>query len=101
MVVDPGALCVSAQGMYLDTAGGLYPWSWPELSRAELAGPGALAFSGNSVHGPISWQLVSEFAELAFLCWAVACHPRHPQLVNGTWVRAGWRPPPSLPAIES
>ena len=90
VVIDEGDLFVSTHGLYLATRGGLHPWSWEEISRAELAGPGVLAFSGQSVYGPVSWQVQSEFAELAFLCWALVRHPRHYQLLSRTWIRPGW-----------
>ena len=36
------------------------------------------------------WAIASDWAELVFVLWALARHPRHPQLINGEWLPPGW-----------
>lgn len=67
MPIDTGMIYVSAYGFYLSGEGGLYPWSWG-----------------------FSWILRSDWAELVFVTWALAVHPRHPQLLTGGWLPPGW-----------
>ncbi len=35
-------------------------------------------------------MLQSDWAELIFITWAIARHPRHPQLVSGGLFPPGW-----------
>jgi hypothetical protein len=55
-----------------------------------MAAPAAVQISGEGANGPISWLLSSDWAELIFVSWALARHPRHPQLLSGGWLPPGW-----------
>lgn len=65
------------------------PWR-ASVTSATMARPGAVQISGNSEHGPVSWALCSDWAELLFITRALTRHPRHPQLIDGQWLPPGW-----------
>lgn len=88
---DAGTVWVSTHGFYLQTPRGLYGWPWAPIVSAQLVGPGALHVQGGeSVGGPVSWVLRSDWAELVFVVWAMNVHPGHPQLVDGGWLPPQW-----------
>ncbi len=89
MRIDAGTLYVSAYGFYLHVATGLHSWHWNGITMASMVGPGDVQFTGESSRGPISWILRSDWAELVFVTWALAAHPRHPQLLTGAWLPPG------------
>lgn len=84
-----GGLYLSHCGFYLHTDRVL-TWGWDDITTASITEPAAVHLCGNSVHGPMSWLLRSDWAELLFVTWALTCHPRHPQLANGQWLPPGW-----------
>jgi hypothetical protein len=85
-----GTLAVSTHGFYLTNQYGLNPWSWYGVSAATVVGPGAVHLQGQGSHGPTSWIVQSDWAELLFVAWAVTRHRHHPQLVTGSWLPPGW-----------
>lgn len=90
--VASGRLYTSAHGFYFYTDESqpqVYPWPWEGITSAELLGPGSLRFTGTNRHGPVTWLLTSDWSELVFVTWALARHPKHPQLLNG-WLPPGW-----------
>lgn len=48
---------------------------------------------GFILHTPqhvLTWQILCPYAELLFVLWALAKHPDHPQLADGSWLVPGW-----------
>ena len=88
--IDGGAVYVSRYGMHWQTPYSLGTWAWEHISAAEVVEPGVLHVQGQSVDGPVSWLLNSDWAELVFVTWAFARHRRHPQLLAGSWLPPGW-----------
>ncbi|QKV78285.1 hypothetical protein [Amycolatopsis sp. Hca4] len=87
--IEQGNVYLSQYGFYMHTPSVLR-WPWTDISGLSVVAPATVHFSGNSEHGPISWMLQSDWAELLFVSWALAVHPRHPQLVTGGWLPPGW-----------
>jgi hypothetical protein len=90
MQIDQGTVYVSSHGLYLHTVNAVLTWSWTSITAATMVGPGDMHFNGDSVSGPISWILRSDWAELSFVLWAIARHPQHVQLLTGGWLPPGW-----------
>ena len=90
MPIEHGAVYVSRYGIHLHGPGGIFPWHWSAFTAAQMVGPAAVHVLGSSTRGPVSWILQSDWAELVFVAWAMACHRQHPQLVTGTWLPPGW-----------
>lgn len=88
--IDAGTVAITICGMYLHTENGFFPWGWEAVTAADLVEPGVLEFSGQSENGTVSWRLRSDWAELAFVTWAMARHPRHPRLAASDWLPHGW-----------
>lgn len=89
--IDRGQIWVGTGGVTFRTVNGIFSWWFPSIDAAELVGPAAMWFTGKTGPGQtISWIVRSDWAELIFTLWARARHPRHPQLVGGAWVPAGW-----------
>lgn len=89
--VEEGEVTISTHGVYFRTVHGLYPWAWAGFAAAEIMAPECVAVQGESVHGPASWIVRSVWAELIFVLWSFSVHPRHPQLLSGSWLPPGWR----------
>jgi hypothetical protein len=87
---DCGTVFVSRYGIHLHNASGVFPWDWSSIAAAQMVAPASVQILGNSTNGPVSWVLQSDWAELLFVAWALACHPRHPQIITGTWLPPGW-----------
>ena len=89
-VIDTGWAYIAPSGFAMQSQGGVFHWSGGSIQAAQMVAPRTLHFYGNSSRGPISWILVSDWAELIFLTWALRHHPRHPQLLDGGWLPPGW-----------
>lgn len=87
---DGGLLYVSTHGFYLQTGTGLHAWTWSAVQAAQMVGPARVCIQGSGQHGPVSWIIEAEWAELLFVLWALTRHPRHPQLHGGSWTPPGW-----------
>lgn len=87
--VTQGSLYVSSYGFYMYTPQVLR-WHWSAITSASIVAPATLHFTGESVDGPISRLLQSDYAELVFVSWALDQHRQHPQLVTGGWLPQGW-----------
>lgn len=87
--IEQGGLYLSAHGFHLYTPRVL-SWHWEAITGAAMVAPAVVHVTGNSKNGPVSWLFQSEWAELLFVMWANAVHPRHPQLVTGQWLPPGW-----------
>lgn len=87
--IEHGGLYLSRRGFYLHTPRVLV-WDWASITAASMTGPAAVHLNGNSEHGPVSWLLCSDWAELLFVTWALTRHARHPQLADGQWLPPGW-----------
>lgn len=99
--VDQGTLYVSVLGLYLRSPGGLSTWPWGAITEADIPQPGVFVFTGVSAGGPVRLAVGSHWAELVFAAWALARHPRHPRLGDGSWWPGGWRGgPPDLRALH-
>ncbi|WP_326566010.1 hypothetical protein VSH64_29580 [Amycolatopsis rhabdoformis] len=104
--IEQGTVYLSEYGFYLHTPRVL-AWNWPSITGATMAGPGLVHLTGDSQNGSVSWLLQSDWAELVFVAWANAVHPRHPQFVTGQWLPPGWveharyhqRPPDPVPGM--
>lgn len=108
-LADRGTIWVSTAGFYLETTHGLFPWGWGSVQSVQLCGPASILVHGNADHGPVSWIIRSDWAELTFLLWAFCRHPRHPSLRHGAWLPPGWvdrctvagfEPPPSALRLD-
>lgn len=88
--IDRGTVFVSALGFHLATDRAVWSWGWASITAAQVDGPGAVHLLGQGADGQTSWLLSSDWAELLFLTWAFAEHPRHPQLQSGEWLPPGW-----------
>jgi hypothetical protein len=86
--VDGGLITIGSRALYLHSAAGLAPWSWQAIGSADMVAPGHLHFSS----GASSWIVISDWAELAFVAWAAARHPRHRQIMDSSWFPGGWQP---------
>lgn len=87
-VVERGVLYVSGYGAYLQSSeGGLASWDWFSLLSAEMVAPATVRFLGN---GGNPFVIASDWAELAFVTWALCRFPQHPQVVSGSWLPEGW-----------
>jgi hypothetical protein len=91
LLSDRGLMWVSTAGFYLQTVNGLFPWAWQHIQSAQLLAPATLHLQGQSDTGSVSWLIVSDWAELAFVLWALQMHPQHPMLTQMTWVPPGWQ----------
>jgi hypothetical protein len=87
--IGHGTLFVTLHGWHMYTPT-LLSWSWAGMTAAAMVGPGAMHLSGDSDHGPVSWVLHSDWAELVFALWALVRCPQHPQLITGEWLPPGW-----------
>lgn len=90
-VIEQGTVYVTGYGFYMHTSSRLFSWCWSGISVASMVEPGAMQMQGDTDDGrTISWILRSDWAELVFITWAFARHPRHMQLVDGSWLPPGW-----------
>jgi hypothetical protein len=90
MPIDSGLVHVGSHGFYLQSANGLFAWDWNSIDSAQVVEMSKLWIQGQSSSGPISWTLQSHWAELAFVLWATVRNPRHPQLIDGSWLPQHW-----------
>lgn len=83
-------LYVSTHGFYFENVTGLHSWDFTAVDAMELLAPAAVSMRGTSTTGPVSWVLLSDWAELLLVSWARLRHPQHPQYVLDRWVPPGW-----------
>lgn len=83
-------LYVTNTGWIFHTGQGVLTWQHGDVDAMHVIGPNAVVLQGKSDRGPITWQLLSPFAELVFVLWALDQHPDHPQLMDGSWLQPGW-----------
>jgi hypothetical protein len=57
---------------------------------AEMIGPRQVSLHLDLDQLDNTVVVTSDWAELLFVCWATAHHPRHSQLVTGEWLPPGW-----------
>lgn len=88
--IEQGTLYVSPYGVHLQSPRALGAWGWSSITAASMVGPAAMHMFADSAQGQVSWILQSDWAELAFVTWALARHRRHPQLLTGAWLPPGW-----------
>lgn len=88
--VDGGHLYVGSHGFALHSVLGLIRPPYAQVSAAEMTAPRHIMITV-VVNGQQAVQIVvSDWAELLFVCWAERRHPRHPQLVQHGWLPPGW-----------
>lgn len=92
MPIDSGVVHVGTHGFYLQSTRGFFAWDWESIHSAQVADMGKVWIQGQSSAGPISWILESHWAELAFVLWAMARNPQHPQLIGAAWLPPHWMP---------
>lgn len=85
-----GTVVVASQGFYLLDQSGKFDWDWDSIELMQVVGFTSVLMQGRSTNGPVTWRITSDWAELIFVLWAMARHPQHPQLVDGSWVPAVW-----------
>lgn len=85
--VDSGELYVTCAGMYLRADQGISSWSWFDVVMADMVGPRQMQFQP---HGSEQLILRSDWAEMAFMLWALRRFPTHHQLLTGGWLPEGW-----------
>lgn len=88
--IDRGTVHLSALGFHLATDRGVWSWTWAAVTAAQMTAPGSVHLLARGADGPTSWLLGSDWAELLFVTWALAEHPRHAQLQSGEWLPPGW-----------
>lgn len=88
--IGQGEVYIAPSSMTMDAGSALYTWRHEDIQAAEMMSPGCFQFQGLSNAEPVKWVLVSTWAELIFVTWALHHHPRHPQLINGDWLPEGW-----------
>jgi hypothetical protein len=88
--IDYGTVYLSRYGIHLNSPGGVFPWAWSSITATQMVAPAAVHILADSTRGPVSWVLQSDWAELFFVAWALACHPQHPQLITGAWLPPDW-----------
>ena len=84
--IGAGDLYTGTHGFYMHSPAGLWSWSWNDIQSSDVMGPAWVRFTGEGPGGQVNWSIVSDWAELLFLGWAMARHRGHPQLVTGN----GW-----------
>ena len=103
-VAQRGVLYVSGYGIYLQSPeSGLASWDWWSLLSADMLAPGMVQFQGDRTDPFI---IASDWAELAFVTWALCRFPGHHRIVTGTWLPDGWlahaeQPPHAPPDISA
>lgn len=90
--MDHGLIHVGSHGFYLQTPTGFHAWGWGSVHSGQVIDAGKTWVQGRSERGPISWVIDSHFVELTFVLWATVCNPRHPQLIDGSWLPPHWMP---------
>jgi hypothetical protein len=85
-----GSVVVTSQGFYLLDQTGKYDWDWASIELMQVAGFSCVVMQGRSTTGPVTWRITSDWAELIFILWAMYRHPQHPQLIDQSWIPAGW-----------
>ncbi|RNE67273.1 hypothetical protein EEJ31_00360 [Cryobacterium tepidiphilum] len=85
-----GSIVVTSQGFYLLDHAGKLDWDWDSIDLMQVVGFSCLVMQGQSATGPVTWRITSDWAELVFVMWAMARHPRHPQLLDRSWIPARW-----------
>ena len=102
---DHGLIHVGSHGFYLQTPTAFHARDRGSVHSAQVIDIGRTWLQGRSERGPISWIIDSHFAEMTFLLSATACNPRHPQLIDRSWLPPHWMPwaathrypPPQIP----
>lgn len=87
---DGGQIYVTTHGFHLQTMGGLYRWSWDSIDSAQVVHHSIVEIHGRAANGAVHWRFRTPAAELLFTLWALVRHPRHPQLISGTWLPPNW-----------
>jgi hypothetical protein len=81
---------VTDAGFVLHDRTGLSMWPLSCLDVMQMLAPETVLVQGRAADGPFSWRLQTPWAELIFAMWALARHPDHTQLRDGTWLPPGW-----------
>ena len=89
-VTERGEITVGTRGFHLAHRHGVVHWPWQAIREVTMTGPGRFEMSGDSTQGPVRWCFGTPWAELVFALWALNRHPRHPQLLSGSWLPPGF-----------
>lgn len=81
---------VTTAGFIIQTLEGLLQWEWEYVASAQVVSYNVLVLQVYTEQGTATWRLLSEWSELIFVLWALARHPRHPQLRDGSWLPPNW-----------
>jgi len=85
-----GAVFVTNTGFILSGADGVFTWTTDEIDAMQVIDGGVALMQGQSTRGPLTWRLMTPWAELIFALWALREHRDHPQLMDGSWLREAW-----------
>lgn len=85
-----GTLFACNDGWIFHTAQGVYNWDFGSVGAMQVIAPNTVLMQGQSDRGPLTWRIISPYAELIFVLWALERHPQHPQLVDGSWLSSEW-----------
>lgn len=81
---------VTDVGFVLHNYEGVFSWHHDAIDAMQVVGPGVALMQGQAIDRRVTWQLLSPWAELMFVTWALERHPDHAQLLDGSWFREGW-----------
>lgn len=81
---------VTNTGWVFHTPSGVFTWLHTDVHAMEMIEPNAVVMQGNSDRGRLTWRIMSPYAELVFVLWALDQNPQHPQLIDGSWLQPGW-----------
>jgi len=81
---------VTTAGFVFQDAQGVGRWGHGDINTMQMLGPSAVAMQGDAIDRSVTWQLLTPWAELIFVAWALRQHPHHPQLVDGSWLMGEW-----------
>lgn len=81
---------VANTGFIFHGAEGVFTWLYGDVHAMQLIEPNTVLMQGASGRGTVTWKMVSPYAELILVLWALERHPQHPQLCDGSWLADGW-----------
>lgn len=81
---------VTNAGFVFQSRDGVYTWDWSSIDAMQMVGPHDALMQGRSDRGHLTWRLLTPWAELIMVLWALDQHPSHPQLADGSWLTPGW-----------
>lgn len=81
---------VTNLGFTFQNSEGVFGWTHDSIEAMQMVGPHDVLMQGIADKGKITWRLMTPWAELLMVLWGLESHPNHPQLMDGSWLTAGW-----------